>query len=845
MGAGLQAAHYAAVGKRREHPSFCGDQLGEAQDWLDRNLKPVLAARMPGGIPETLVSSVFWGMHECAAGLDGHSKRKLQHFISALLSPVTLLFCHLYETGACVEAWCVAVIVSIRKKGVDLHDLNNYRGIHLLAFLQQWYSGCLGRMLDYESKGCISPSQQGFVNKGMCELATLGLWSLIERARASSGNTGSIRLYSVFIDIAKAFPSVCRALLWFRLSRLGISLKLIRAIFMLYVNTKACVRGEEGFSALFTIDEGTREGQRLSPRLYILFKADLEDHLRKVVLTSPPPIVGSVMCLSISFADDVVLSAHSVADIEALLESFVSYAGVSREIISVPKTIAVIFREGSDTGVRIMDGHAAVRIEGRRLMRLLGLQVYGEYVPFATSFPHLGTSLHETGDLGSAWEARDGSGQKALGATRAALRCVDGLPASQVCSLAQCLAGEVYLAGAAVWGAFVPAGGSDFDRELTAWLLGLPVGERRGRAHAWFPVRNHDAEAVARACRVVIDCAELHPFGRAALEQLYVNQMTSGAAGGCTWLGRVLRFIRTIWQGFGLSIAGELHCTGIPGQVRREVEESRTSWGAPRFRGAGDVFRRLMQERGLLTVACACARSPPTRFQQDYLLARTLRRLLPVGLWTALEAGAPHPDARLPFAHVFPVIPACRLDHLRTMARFLSGKTDFARVHAHYSRLADFPELRSAGLRRACLFCIVDYKCVMLDSEWHFLFGCPSGAAFLARLSIFLPSTPQVPSESSLDQLVDLLLKLRPDECRLADFARGLWWALHLRDRGIRALPSLRLRQAAGILGRLGAGGLSAAEVSSLYVRSRARIEGELADSLIDDAIGSVAVGTG
>jgi len=84
-----------------------------------------------------------------------------------------------------------------------------------------------------------------------------------------------------------------------------------------------------------------------------------------------------------------------------------------------------------------------------------------------------------------------------------------------------------------------------------------------------------------------------------------------------------------------------------------------------------------------------------------------------------------------------------------------------------------------------------------MDTEWHYFYGCPAGAASHGRLARFGAKASLRPTDAVADQLVELLLELRRDKGRLCDFAVALWLALRRRDELLRALPLRSLEERA------------------------------------------------
>ena len=82
-------------------------------------------------------------------------------------------------------------------------------------------------------------------------------------------------LYYVFIDYRKAFASVNRAALWYKLLQQNIDGKILKVIYSLYDNTKSCVRQNEKLSDYLVSNVGVRQGENLSQILFSLFLNNL------------------------------------------------------------------------------------------------------------------------------------------------------------------------------------------------------------------------------------------------------------------------------------------------------------------------------------------------------------------------------------------------------------------------------------------------------------------------------------------------------------------------------------------------------------------------------------------
>ena len=146
------------------------------------------------------------------------------------------------------------------------------------------------------------------------------------------------RLYVCFVDVKRAFPSVRREILLQKLSTHGASDSLVRIIWSIYNGAKATVRGENGYSELFEILLGTRGGGSEASLLFVLFIADLIEHLEKVALSSDPVKLAGKLIRALLLADDLAIVAHSAADLQSLLDAWAAYCDLHNIQTQVVKT---------------------------------------------------------------------------------------------------------------------------------------------------------------------------------------------------------------------------------------------------------------------------------------------------------------------------------------------------------------------------------------------------------------------------------------------------------------------------------------------------------------------------
>jgi hypothetical protein len=245
-----------------------------------------------------------------APGLDGIPYEFLKSGGPILAPLLTRLFNHILHSGCYPKAWARVTICSIHKSG-DKNDPGNYRGISLLPSLSKLFDIILDtRLRIWETTyAVLDQNQAGFRAKFSTVDHIFTLNTIILRYRSESR-----KVYCAFIDFSKAFDSVNRAVLYYKLCKEGVSSKFIRLMRSLYSQTMACIKGYE--SEFFEIMSGVQQGAPLSPCLFALVLNDLDKELRSN--NTGYVSLQNLKIHSLLFADDLVLPSETP---EGLLQS--------------------------------------------------------------------------------------------------------------------------------------------------------------------------------------------------------------------------------------------------------------------------------------------------------------------------------------------------------------------------------------------------------------------------------------------------------------------------------------------------------------------------------------------
>ena len=192
-------------------------------------------------------------------------------------------------TGEVPQEWKDATIKVLHKKK-DRTECSNYRGLSLVAHTGKVFLKIVAnRLRDFcEEAGIIPEDQCGFRPQRSTTDMMFGVRRLQELRRTS--NTS---LEICFIDLAKAYDSVDRVLLWEILAaRFGVPPRMIKVIRMFHDGMGARVQLDDGdFMAWFNVCQGLRQGCVLSPLfINILFAAVIKVVLQR--FAEDPPIVS-------------------------------------------------------------------------------------------------------------------------------------------------------------------------------------------------------------------------------------------------------------------------------------------------------------------------------------------------------------------------------------------------------------------------------------------------------------------------------------------------------------------------------------------------------------------------
>lgn len=147
--------------------------------------------------------------------------------------------------------------------------------------------------------------------------------------------------FGCFIDLKKAFDTVNRTCLWFKVKSMGINGKFYDAIYSLYDNISCCLQINGVLTDKFKISKGVKQGCIISPTLFAVFINDLATDLR--ALNTGIDIDGVIINMFM-YADDRVLLSETETGMQKMFDVVASWCEKWRLLINIEKTCVLHFR---------------------------------------------------------------------------------------------------------------------------------------------------------------------------------------------------------------------------------------------------------------------------------------------------------------------------------------------------------------------------------------------------------------------------------------------------------------------------------------------------------------------
>ena len=232
-------------------------------------------------------------------------------------------------------SWGQGVIVNLFKDG-NPNDPGNYRGITLISIIRKLFSNMLRKRIE---KGVALHESQAAFREGRSCVDHIYTLSQIVHASGMCKR----QLFALFLDIKKAYDTVWRAGLFYKLKAKGVKGRAWRVLYDLFGKTQSKVRVSGTLSSPFDLLVGVGQGDPLSTLLFDIFIDDLLESLHVECGGNGVTLSEALKIAALAFADDVSTLSHDAAKFQDSINHVAAWLRKWRMDANTVKSKIVVF----------------------------------------------------------------------------------------------------------------------------------------------------------------------------------------------------------------------------------------------------------------------------------------------------------------------------------------------------------------------------------------------------------------------------------------------------------------------------------------------------------------------
>ena len=221
--------------------------------------EPVRASNMTDNIMypfevEETISGIKQLKSGKAVASDQISNDMLKATVEITAPVITEIFNRIVKSECFPKIWSLGLIIPLFKSG-DISDVNNYRGITINSCLSKLLMLLLNSRLQKfcEEKGIIHYNQIGFRKDFRPADHVFTFKTMVDQAFAEKK-----QLYTCFVDFRKAYDTVWRDGLYYKLLKSGVSKSFVRFLRNMYASSNLCIKVPNGRSIDFPSQVGLK-----------------------------------------------------------------------------------------------------------------------------------------------------------------------------------------------------------------------------------------------------------------------------------------------------------------------------------------------------------------------------------------------------------------------------------------------------------------------------------------------------------------------------------------------------------------------------------------------------------
>lgn len=301
---------------------------------------------------------------EKATGDDNINAELLQNLGEKGIQAMTELINSIYIKGDLPHDFLKSVFVPIPKVNKAM-ECNEYRTISLISHAAKILLKVIKKRITPSIENRLSENQLGFRKGKGTRDAIFITRVLIERAIEKKKT-----IYLCFIDYTKAFDRVRHDKLMELMRKTGIPNHEIRLIANLYWRQTATVRTNKGETEEIEIKRGIRQGCILSPVLFNLYSEYL---IEEALNNSSGLKINGQNVNNIRFADDTVLIAESIEDLQGMVKALNDECKVFGMSLNAKKTKIMVIDKKEKVRCKI-------KVDGKELEQVKEYKYLGTWI---------------------------------------------------------------------------------------------------------------------------------------------------------------------------------------------------------------------------------------------------------------------------------------------------------------------------------------------------------------------------------------------------------------------------------------------------------------------------------
>lgn len=296
-------------------------------------------------------------------GVDGITSEMIKAGGHRLMKEIHGMCNQIWRGESTPDEWIQSVLVTIPKKG-DLKDCRNYRTIALMSHVGKIFMMILLERLKAQTEEHLADEQAGFRKDRNTVQQILMLRLIAEKAKRKGR-----QVYNCFIDFEKAFDSVYKDVMWTTLQSYGVGKRLTAILRDIGERSRMAVRVGQDIGDWFEMSVGTKQGDPVSPNLFII---TLERVMDKIRDSKSGISVNGTQINNLRFADDIDL--------------------IEEELEQLQKNIQILKTEGTKAGLKINMKKTKTMVFGKKEVDNK-LEVLNQEIENVEEFVYLGSLM--------------------------------------------------------------------------------------------------------------------------------------------------------------------------------------------------------------------------------------------------------------------------------------------------------------------------------------------------------------------------------------------------------------------------------------------------------------------